>query len=90
MSPLLEQDYSQEYSYTNECVEGQDILRALLNSLPLSHLFFTMPARPRDLHNRLLPLSGVFFWVVLVCCLGASFSLLECNLYSNSFLTRSR
>ena len=56
---LLEQDYSQDYSYTNECVEGQDILRALLNSLPLSHLFFSMPARPRDLHNRLLPLSGV-------------------------------
>ena len=35
---LLEQDYSQDYSYTNEFVEGQDILRALLNSLPLSHL----------------------------------------------------
>ena len=91
---LLERDYSQVYSqvysYTNKCVEGQDILRALLNSLPLSHLFFTMPARPRDLHNRLLPLSGFCFWAVFVCCLGASFSRLECNLYSNSFLTRSR
>ena len=31
---LLEQDYSD----TNELVEGQDILRVLLNSLPLSHL----------------------------------------------------
>ena len=45
------------------------LLRAWLNPLPLSHLFFTMPARPRDLRNRLLPLSGVFlfgWWLFVV------------------------
>ena len=69
---LLEQDYSQDYSYTNEFVEGQDILRALLNSLPLSHL------SSLRLQGHASCVTGCFlflvsFWAVVFCCLGASF-----------------
>ena len=38
---LPEHDYSLAYAFANEFVEGQDILSALLNSLPLFHLCFT-------------------------------------------------
>ena len=76
---LPEHDYLLAYSFADKLVEGQDILSALLNSLPLFHLCFT------SFHCAYLAsrscltgcsLSG-FVWVVLcgLFVLGASLSL---------------
>ena len=83
--------HEQDYSDTNEFVAGQDILRALLNSLPLSHLsLLCLQGHASCVTGCFLFLVVCCFWVVVFGCFGGSLSLLECNLYSNSFLTRTR
>ena len=65
---LLEHDCSQRHLLANEFVEGQDLLSAVLISLPLSHLF------SRRLTGLLSCETGCsfswFVWVVFVCFWG--------------------
>ena len=95
LCPLpLEQDDAGTYEF----VEGQDTLSALRNSLPLSHPRSLSLQDPKSCATGCFLGLGFFWglWFLVVGCLEVVLcfvlfvSLMDCNLDSNSFLTRLR
>ena len=66
-------DQRRQQQSSNKVVEGQELLRVLWNSLPLSHLSHTASMATRVAQQVASAFGGL---VVFVVCLGVLFSLL--------------